>query len=261
MAATEGPVSTTARDELLARIPTASGAPREDLAATSPRFRLAWIVGRVELSGDVLPLSAAAREVFAEAVAAKKVALWHLVREKMIYGSGLEPEPSGLQALAAVHPLGVASLGRLLDLASLSAWIAAGREGASEADQALVMNARLMRWILHLLEGAGSEPAYLQDAVLGLRLPCFDGLPILVSDYVRDDESGGGTSIYRVRLGRPWADPRDGGLIKFFAPGSAGEIRIGMHADGLDATLEHAIGFAALDREAVQRLRGIELPA
>ena len=247
------------RDDLFERVPVAGWAFPPEAERRPREFFVAW-AGRSELEGEGFPAGHPLYGLFEELLAVNEAFTRWLLRNQMVYGrqTGSNDDARGLEWLAASHPRGVASLAGPLSSESLSRWLAAGA-CAREGDVALVMNSGQSSRLLRLLRESGREPAYARDAVLRKTLPRFEGLPILVSDYLRDDEAGGGTSIYLVRFGDS-THPRDGGLVKFVQRLVVGArfTSTGFLEQKVLTILDREIGLSALDTGAVQRLRQVE---
>jgi hypothetical protein len=115
-----------------------------------------------------------------------------------------------------------------------------------------------------LARTAGFELSVRPDPVLGRPLPHYTGIPLLVSDWITDTESGTKTSVYLVILSAREGEPQLGGLVWGYNPETGAGIRVGgpyrtnaSAADLLFSTLELNLAFASLSTGSVLRLSNV----
>jgi hypothetical protein len=182
----------------------------------------------------------------------------------LIYGTGVDPEPAGLETLANDNPLGVLTpAGTTITLADLDTLIEGMRPWDGGQLRAFVMNRGQYAAVSALAWAAGSELHTKQDPLLDRPLSCYQGVPILVSDWITDAEAASTTSIYMVHLGHRDGEPQFGGLVWFYNEDTGAGIRVdGPHrtsaaADLLYVDLDLNIGFGSLSTGAVLRMSTI----
>ena len=234
--------------------------------ASARVFGLRRIAAKVEVSGEIAQNISMVNDVFEQQIQAKMLAIWGAVGTRLIYGDGVDPEPAGLETLAAENPAGVltpaAGAGGALALPDLDTLIANMYPWDGGQPRFFVMNRGQYKRFAALCHAAGFTPPFLPDPVLGLPLATHMGVPVLVSDFITDTEPSTRTSIYLVHLGPRQNEPQLGGLVWFYNEDTGAGIRVdGPHrtsadADLLYADLELNIGFASLSSGAVLRMSG-----
>jgi hypothetical protein len=245
---------------------TSGGTP--DASATtfdaSPRnFPLRRCATKVEVAGDVAQNVSMINDVFEQQIQAKMIAMWNAVGDKLINGSGSDPEPSSLLTLGAEHPDGVGSLGTAITLAALDDMIRRVRPWDGGTTRAFVMNRGQYMKVVQAAHAAGLDLPIMNDAVLGKPLLHYCGVPMLISDWITDTEAGTKTSIYLVILGPRDGEPQYGGLVWFYNGDTGPGIKVdGPHrnsgtTDILFATLDLNIGFASMSTGSVYHLQNI----
>ena len=237
---------------------------------TARKFDLRRIPAKAEVPGDIAQNVSQVNDVFEQQIQAKMLGIWKTVGTKVIYGDGVDPDPVGLQTLAAENPAGalqpLAGANTPLTLADLDNLIANQYPWDGGQPRAFVLNRGQYKRLTGLCHTAGFTPAFLPDPVLGVPLAHYMGVCILVSDYITNTEevSENRTSVYLVHLGPRQSEPQLGGLVWFYNQETGAGIRVdGPHrtseaADVLYADLELNIGFASLSSGAVLRLKDVQ---
>ncbi len=232
------------------------------------KFDLRRMATKVEVTGEVAQNVSMVNDVFQQQIEAKMLAMWNTVGEKLIYGTGVDPEPAGLQALSGEYAAGVlqpaAGAGTPFALQDLDRLIETVFPWDGGLPRAFVMNRLQYRRFAGLCHAAGFTPATLPDPILGAPLLHYLGVPILVSDFILNTETANTTSIYLVVLGPRDDEPQLGGLVWFYNEDTGAGIRVdGPHrtsgaADMLYSDLELNMGFATLGVGSVARLKDIQ---
>ncbi len=234
--------------------------------ATARKFELRRVAAKVEVTGDVAQNVSAINDVFEQQIQAKMLAIWEAVGEKLIYGDGVDPNPFGLETLASQHPNGpIDNGGALLALADLDEMIQHVRPWDGSQPRAFVMNREQYKNLGGLAATAGIRLPFAPEPILGREVAHYMGVPILVSDYIKTDETSSPdtTSVYLVFFGPREGEPQLGGLVWFYNEDTGAGIRVdGPHRtsatqDLLYADLELNIGFASLSTGSVLRMHNI----
>jgi len=244
-----------------------SGGMADDSAttyqATARKFETRRIAAKVEVTGDIAQNVSMVNDVFEQQIQAKMLAMWSTVGEKLIYGTGTDPEPSGLQTLASENPAGLLTAGASLTLAHLDSMIESMSPWDGGQPRVFVMNKGQYSALAALCHAAGFTTPMQPDPILGLPVAHYMRVAVLVSDYIIDTEDTDKTSIYLVHLGPREDEPQLGGFVWFYNEDTGAGIRVdGPHrtsatADLLYADLEINIGFASLSSGSVLRLQQI----
>jgi hypothetical protein len=233
------------------------------------KFELRRIAAKVEVSTDVAQNVSLINDVFQQQIEAKQIAIWNKVGDRLIYGTNADPQPAGLEVFAAEHPNGVINGGGAgLSLAHLDDMISKIRPWGGRTPRYFVMNRSQYVKVGQLARAAGFQLATMPDPILGEPLLHFQGIPILVSDWITNEEDVPNlrTSVYLVVLGTREGEPQYGGLVWFYNEDTGAGIRVdGPHRtsganDILFADLELNIGFATLSTGAVLRRDRIATP-
>jgi len=236
--------------------------------ATPARKReLRRVAAKVELNGDIAQNVSMINDVFEQQIQAKQIAIWNIVGEQLIYGDDVSPNPAGLVTLAAENPLGVLTpgggAGTAITLDDLDTLIEGMRPWDGGQLRAFVMNRGQYKAVCALARAAGFELMCKPDPVLNRPLLHFQGVPILVSDWITDTEAGTTTSVYIVHLGPRDGEPQLGGLVWFYNEDTGAGIRAdGPHrtsdpTDLLYVDLDLNIGFGSLSTGSVLRMQSI----
>lgn len=250
-----------------------SGGTADDSAttyvSTAREFPLRRIPAKVLLNGDIAQNVSNVNDVFEQQIQAKMVAIWNAIGSKLIYGTGVDPEPAGLATLAAENPVApfnpAGGAGTALTLTDIEKLIENMAPWEGGSPRALVMNRGQYRKMAALARAAGFTLPIAADPVLGKPVAHYLGVPILVSDWILNNEGAGTntTSVYMVYLGPRQDEPQLGGLVWFYNQNTNAGIRVdGPHrtsstTDVLFSDLEINIGFASLSTGAVLRLKEV----
>ena len=231
------------------------------------KFDLRRIATKVEVTGDVAQNVSQVNDVFQQQIEAKMVAMWNAVATQLIYGTGADPDPVGLQTLSAEYAGGVlqpaGGAGTALALVDLDRLIEVVFPWDGGQPRAFVMNKGQYKRFTALCHASGFTPPIVPDSMLGLPLAHYMGVPVLVSDFITNAETATTTSIYLVHLGPREDEPQLGGLVWFYNEDTGDGIRVdGPHrtsgaADLLYADLEINLGFASLSTGSVGRLKDL----
>lgn len=235
---------------------------------TAREFELRRIAAKVEVTGDVAQNVSMINDVFEQQIQAKMIAMWNAVSEQLIVGPGAADDPDGLVTLAAEYTAGVidpaAGANTPLTLGDLDRMIELLFPWDGGTPRAFVMNRGQYRKWTGLCHTAGFHPEVRPDPILGLPVAHYMGIPVLVSDWIPDDDSPNTTtSIYLVILGAREDEPQLGGLVWFYNEDTGAGIRVdGPHrtsstTDLLYADLELNMGFATLSTGSVVRLKEV----
>ena len=254
--------------ETLASAPCTGSGGTADATATayaSPArsHAVRRIATKVEVNADIAQNVSMINDVFDEQIQAKMVAMWRTVGTKLIYGDDTDPDPMGLQSMAALHPDGVGNLGGALTLAAVAEMTKHVRPWDASTPRAFVMNRGQYVKLLAAAWASGFNLEVCPDPILAQPLVHFLGVPVLISDFITDTEPTNKTSIYHLILGPRNGEPQHGGLVWFYNEDMGPGIRRdGPHrnsgtADTLFATLDLNFGFAALSLGSVYRLSNI----
>ena len=226
-------------------------------------YPLRRVPTRVEVNGAIAQNVSMISDVFEQQIEAKMIAMWSAVGSKLIYGTGVDPEPAGLQTLAALHPSPPPGLGTGITLAALDDLISRIRPWDGDTPRAFVMNRGQYAKVTAAARAAGLDLDVRTGAGLGRPLAHYMGVPLLVSDYILDTEAGSTTSIYLVILGPRAGEPQFGGLVWCYNDTTGAGIKVdGPHrtsatTDVMFATLDLNIAFASLSTGSVVRLSGV----
>jgi hypothetical protein len=242
-----------------------ANASATDYTSPARQFPLRRIPARVEVNGDIAQNVSMINDVFEQQIQAKMIGMWNAVGEKLIYGTGVDPEPAGLATLAAENPDSIDNGGANLSLSNLDALIQKFRPWDGDTPRAFVMNRGRYAKFSALCHASGFDPVVMPDPMLGRPVAHYLGVPVLVSDWINDTETDTTTSVYLVGLGTREGEPQYGGLVWFYNKDTGPGIRVdGPHrtsntTDLLFSTLELNIGFASLSTGSVVRLSRVGL--
>lgn len=232
--------------------------------ATARKRELMRIAAKVEVAGDVAQNLSMINDVFQQQIEAKSISIWNTVGEKLIYGTGVDPEPAGLVTLAAENPLGSLSpIGTTLQLGDLNNLIAGMKPWDGGQLRYFVMNSGQYSRVLSIAHASGFELECKREPLLNRPVLHYAGVPILVTDWINDTTESGTSSVYIVHLGAREGEAQFGGLVWFYNEDTGAGIRVdGPHrtsanTDILYADLELNIGFQTLSTGSVLRLAGI----
>ena len=238
------------------------------------KFELRRIASKVEVAGDIAQNVSMINDVFEQQIQAKMVATWNTVSTQLITGDDTEPNVAGLRSLAndfdydggvitgPITPL--AGTNQPFALADLDRMIKLQRPWDGGQPRAFVMNSTQYANLAALAHGSGFELPYYPDPILQRPVMHYQGVCVLISDFILNDEGvNNTTSIYLVHLGPREGDAQFGGFIWFYNEDTGAGIRVdGPHRtsaqeDILYADLELNIGFASLSTNAVLRLQEV----
>ncbi len=245
-----------------------SGGNADDSATTydttARQFDLRRIAAKVEVTGDIAQNVSMINDVFEQQIQEKMVSIWNAVGNKLIYGDGTDPDPVGLQTLASENPGGGVDAGSTpLALSMLDALIELVTPWDGGQPRAFVMNKGQYSAFADACHTAGFTPPIGPDPVLGLPVVHYMGIPVLVTDFILNDENTDHSSVYLVHMGPREDEPQFGGLVWFYNEDTGAGIRVdGPHRtsdpeDLLYADLEINIGFATLSTGSVARLENL----
>lgn len=244
-----------------------SGGATDDSATTYEAearvFPLRRIAVKTEVNADIAQNVSMVNDVFEQQIAAKQIAVWNAVCNKLINGTGADPDPAGLAFFAAEHPAGVISLGTALTFAALDNMIKLVRPWGGGTLRYFVMNSGQYAKVNSLAHAAGFCLPTMPDPVMGEPLLHYCGVPILVSDWILDTESTNKTSVYLAILGTRENEPQYGGLVWFYNQDTGAGARWGgpqktsSAVDVLFSDGEVNIGFATLSTGSVLRTSNI----
>ena len=218
------------------------------------KFELRRIPAKVELDGAIAQNVSMINDIFEEQIQAKQIAMWNAVSEALITGDNVTPNPAGLEFFAAEHPGGVLPGGGVaISLTMLDDMIQAVRPGDGSQPRVFVVNRFQYAKLCQAARSDGFMLCCKPDPVLRRDVLTYASVPILVSDFISNDEGGAGTtSAYLVHLGPREGEPQYGGLVWFYNEDTGAGIRVdGPHRtsgaeDLLYIDLDLNIGFATL---------------
>jgi len=228
-------------------------------------FPLRRIATKVEVNGDIAQNVSMINDVFEQQIQAKMIAMWNTVGDKLINGTGSDPQPAGLVTLGAENTLSFSNATANLSFANLDTMISLFSPWDGDTPRAFVMNSGRYKKLSALAHAAGFDLTIMPDRILGKPLAHYMGIPILVSDFITDTETSTTTSVYLVCLGTREGEPQFGGLVWGYNEDTGPGIRVdGPHrtsgtTDLLFATLELNICFASQSIGSVLRLSSVGL--
>ncbi len=248
-----------------------SGASVDVVATTytSParNRELRRIAAKAEVAGDIAQNLSMINDIFQQQIEAKSVSIWNTVGDKLINGLGTDPEPAGLEVFASENPLGVVDAGGVnLTFAHLHALIEGMRPWDGGQLRYFVMNRDMYSDLLTLANTAGFRLECKREPILNRPVLHYAGVPVLVTDWIPNDEGTANTSVYIVHLGTRESEAQFGGLVWCYNEDTGAGIRVdGPHrtsaaTDLLYADLDLNIAFATQSTGAVYRVKNI-LPA
>lgn len=204
-------IGTSIRYVREATLPTASfQAPNGTWIESAPTFSshtsyLAILGGDADVDNFLHATYADTNDIEAEVLASKAKAVAHKFSECFVTGNTSTDANSfdGLRTLAAPgQTLSIGTNGGALTLAKLDELIDLVKPGKPEV---LVMSRRSRRQLKHLRRTSGS---IIESSIgqFGEQVETYEGIPILVDDFVPDDEVQGSSgaacsSIYAARFG------------------------------------------------------------
>ena len=191
---------------------------------------------------------------------------------QLIYGTGVDPEPFGLETLAGQNPVvpftPAAGANTLLTLNDMDRLIESMYPWDGGSPRAFVMNRGQYKKLVSLARASGFDLPIYPDPILGRPVVHYCGVCVLVSDFILNTEQttppNDTTSVYLVYLGTRESEPQFGGLVWYYNQDTGPGIRVdGPHrnsgtADLLYTDLELNIGFASLSKGAVVRLKEVK---
>ncbi len=231
--------------------------------STARKFELRRMATKVEVSGDIAQNVSMINDVFEQQIQAKMVSMWNVAGEKLIYGTGSDPEPAGLETLAGENTNSPTVAGGPLSLTMLDDMIEKMKPWDGGQPLYFVMNSGQYKKFTNLVHSAGFDVSFKPDPILGRMLACYMGVTIIVSDWINNSEGAGTTSVYCVHMGTREGDAQFGGLVWFYNEDTGAGIRVdGPHRtsaveDLMYADLELNLGFASLSTDSVLRLEQV----
>jgi hypothetical protein len=240
-----------------------------DYEATARSFPLRRVSVQVQVNGDIAQNVSAINDIFEQQIQAKMVSMWNTVGTKLIYGTGTDPEPYGIETLAGQNPITplspLAGANTPLTLTDMDRLIENLYPWDGGAPRAFVMNRGQYKKLFSLARASGFDLPIYPDPILGRPVVHYAGVCVLVSDFIINTEPAANTtSVYLVYLGTRESEPQFGGLVWFYNQDTGPGIRVdGPHrnsgtADLLYTDLELNIGFASLSKGAVLRLKEVQ---
>lgn len=227
-------------------------------------FSVARIAGEIDLTEMYRTITSQIRDVLQSQVDGKIRAIRNEFLTDFTEGSGTNGEMTGLST-AVDGSQTVQKAGSPLALADLDELLGKIRPFDEESDRYLLMRHDVYRAYRALCYSAGFRPELVEDATLGL-WPSHDGVPILISDFIpNDEEASGYTSVYAFIAGD--GDEEEGaGVVGIYPESNANNeivVKGPIQKDGSDADYYHVywdVGVALLRKCALARLSQIAAP-